>query len=135
MIGLGKQAWDLGWSIGESLNEAFGVKAKQIDAKLAGIIQAAQDKLARWQDSINSARAQHREDAFLKQEAAGVKQVNDAYAARLRTIEAIDRKAMAGLEHQQKLLQIENEKTAISSRSENPWRDHRIPGPRHVGND
>lgn len=110
VIGLGKQAWDLGWSIGESLNEAFGVKAKQIDAKLTGIIQAAQDKLARWQDSINSARAQHREDAFLKQEAAGVKQVNDAYAARLRTIEAIDRKAMAGLEHQQKLLQIENEK-------------------------
>lgn len=110
VIGLGKQAWDLGWSIGESLNEAFGVKAKQIDAKLAGIIQAAQDKLARWQDSINSARAQHREDAFLQQEAAGVKQVNDAYAARLRTIEAIDRKAMAGLEHQQKLLQIENEK-------------------------
>lgn len=110
VIGLGKQAWDLGWSIGESLNEAFGVKAKQIDAKLAGIIQAAQDKLARWQDSINSARAQHREGAFLKQEAAGVKQVNDAYAARLRTIEAIDRKAMAGLEHQQKLLQIENEK-------------------------
>ena len=110
VIGLGKQAWDLGWSIGESLNEAFGVKAKQIDAKLAGIIQAAQDKLARWQDSINSARAQHREDAFLKQEAAGVKQVNDAYAARLRTIEAIDRKAMAGLEMQQKWLQIENEK-------------------------
>lgn len=110
VIGLGKQAWDLGWSIGESLNEAFGVKAKQIDAKLAGIIQAAQDKLARWQDSINSARAQHREDAFLKQEAAGVKQVNDAYNARLRTIEAIDRKAMAGLEMQKKLLQIENEK-------------------------
>lgn len=110
VIGLGKQAWDLGWSIGESLNEAFGVKAKQIDAKLAGIIQAAQDKLARWQDSVNSARAQHREDAFLKQEAAGVKQVNDAYAARLRTIEAIDRKAMAGLEMQKKLLQIENEK-------------------------
>ena len=110
MISVGKQAWDLGWSLGESLNEAFGVKAKQIDAKLAGIIQAAQDKLARWQDSINSARAQHREDAFLKQEAAGVKQVNDAYAARLRTIEAIDRNAMAGLEMQQKLLQIENEK-------------------------
>lgn len=110
VIGLGKQAWDLGWSIGESLNEAFGVKAKQIDAKLAGIIQAAQDKLARWQNSINSARAQHREDAFLKQEAAGVKQVNDAYNARLRTIEAIDRKAMAGLEMQKKLLQIENEK-------------------------
>ena len=110
VIGLGKQAWDLGWSIGETLNEAFGVKAKQIDAKLAGIIQAAQDKLARWQDSINSARAQHREDAFLKQEAAGVKQVNNAYAARLRTIEAIDRKAMAGLEMQKKLLQIENEK-------------------------
>lgn len=110
MISVGKQAWDLGWSLGESLNEAFGVKAKQIDAKVAGIIQAAQDKLARWQDSINSARAQHREDAFLKKEAAGVKQVNDAYAARLRTIEAIDRKAMAGLELQQKLLQIENEK-------------------------
>lgn len=110
MISVGKQAWDLGWSLGESLNEAFGVKAKQIDAKLAGIIQAAQDKLARWQDSINSARAQHREDAFLKHEAAGVKQVNDAYAARLRTIEAIDRKAMAGLEMQQRLLAIENEK-------------------------
>lgn len=110
MISVGKQAWDLGWSLGESLKEAFGVKAKQIDAKLAGIIQAAQDKLARWQDSINSARAQHREDAFLKQEAAGVKQVNDAYASRLRTIEAIDRKAMAGLEMQQRLLAIENEK-------------------------
>ncbi len=110
MISVGKQAWDLGWSLGESLNEAFGVKAKQIDAKLAGIIQAAQDKLARWQDSINSARAQHREDAFLKREAAGVKQVNDAYTARLRTIEAIDRKAMAGLDHQQKMLAIENEK-------------------------
>ena len=110
MISVGKQAWDLGWSLGESLNEAFGVKVKQIDAKLAGIIQAAQDKLARWQDNLNAARAQHREDAFLKREAAGVKQVNDAYAARLRTIEAIDRKAMAGLEMQQKLLQIENEK-------------------------
>lgn len=110
MISVGKQAWDLGWSLGESLNEAFGVKAKQIDAKLAGIIQAAQDKLARWQDNLNAARAQHREDAFLKREAAGVKQVNDAYAARLRTIEAIDRKAMAGLDHQQKMLAIENEK-------------------------
>lgn len=110
MVNLGKQAWDLGWSIGESLNEAFGVKAKQIDSKVAAIIQAAQDKLARWQDNLEAARAKHREDAFLKQEAAGVKQVNDAYAARLRTIEAIDRKAMAGLEHQQKLLQIENEK-------------------------
>ncbi len=110
MISVGKQAWDLGWSLGESLNEAFGVKAKQIDAKVAGIIQAAQDKLARWQDNLNAARAQHREDAFLKQEAAGVKQVNDAYAARLRTIEAIDRKAMAGLDHQQKMLAIENEK-------------------------
>ncbi|MBS5509589.1 MAG: hypothetical protein KHX31_13255 [Akkermansia sp.] len=110
MISVGKQAWDLGWSLGESLNEAFGVKAKQIDAKVAGIIQAAQDKLARRQDNLNAARAQHREDAFLKQEAAGVKQVNDAYAARLRTIEAIDRKAMAGLDHQQKMLAIENEK-------------------------
>lgn len=110
MVNLGKQAWDLGWSLGESLNEAFGVKAKQIDAKLAAIIQAAQDKLSRWQDNLNAARAQHREDAFLKREAAGVKQVNDAYAARLRTIEAIDRKAMAGLDHQQKMLAIENEK-------------------------
>lgn len=46
----------------------------------------------------------------MKREEAGVKQVNDAYAARLRTIEAIDRKAMAGLDHQQKMLAIENEK-------------------------
>lgn len=110
MVNLGKQAWDLGWSLGESLNEAFGVKVKQVDAKVAAAIQAAQDKLARWQDNLEAARAKHREDAFLRQEAAGVKAVNDAYAARLRTIEAIDRKAMAGLEHQQKLLQIENEK-------------------------
>lgn len=110
MISVGKQAWDLGWSLGESLNEAFGVKVKQMDAKVAAAIQTAQDKLARWQDNLEAARAKHREDAFLRQEAAGVKAVNDAYAARLRTIEAIDRKAMAGLEHQQKLLQIENEK-------------------------
>lgn len=110
MINLGKQAWDLGWSLGESLNEAFGVKVKQIDSKVAAAIQAAQDKLARWQDNLEAARAKHREDAFLKREATGVKAVNDAYAARLRTIEAIDRKTMAGLEHQQKLLQIENEK-------------------------
>lgn len=110
MISVGKQAWDLGWSLGESLNEAFGVKVKQIDSKVAAAIQAAQDKLARWQDNLEAARAKHREDAFLRQEAAGVKAVNDAYAARLRTIEAIDRKAMAGLEMQQKLLQIENEK-------------------------
>ena len=110
MISVGKQAWDLGWSLGESLNEAFGVKVKQIDSKVAAAIQAAQDKLARWQDNLEAARAKHREDAFLKREATGVKAVNDAYAARLRTIEAIDRKAMAGLEHQQKLLQIENEK-------------------------
>lgn len=110
MINLGKQAWDLGWSLGESLNEAFGVKVKQIDSKVAAAIQAAQDKLARWQDNLEAARAKHREDAFLKREAAGVKAVNDAYAARLRTIEAIDRKVMAGLDHQQKLLQIENEK-------------------------
>lgn len=110
MINLGKQAWDLGWSLGESLNEAFGVKVKQIDSKVAAAIQAAQDKLACWQDNLEAARAKHREDAFLKREATGVKAVNDAYAARLRTIEAIDRKTMAGLEHQQKLLQIENEK-------------------------
>lgn len=110
VIGLGKQAWDLGWSIGESINEAFGVKARQIDARMASILKAGQEKLARWQASLNSARAQHREDAFLKQEAAGVKQVNDAYNARLRTIEAIDRKASAGLELQRKLLAIENEK-------------------------
>jgi len=110
VIGLGKQAWDLGWSIGESINEAFGVKARQIDARMASILKAGQEKLARWQASLNSTRAQHREDAFLKQEAAGVKQVNDAYNARLRTIEAIDRKASAGLELQRKLLAIENEK-------------------------
>ena len=110
VIGLGKQAWDLGWSIGESINEAFGVKARQIDARMASILKAGQEKLVRWQASLNSARAQHREDAFLKQEAAGVKQVNDAYNARLRTIEAIDRKASAGLELQRKLLAIENEK-------------------------
>lgn len=110
MVNLGKQAWDLGWSIGESLNEAFGVKVKQIDSKVAASLQAAQDKLSKWQDTLNAARAQHREDAFLKREAAGVKQVNDAYAARLRTIEAIDRKALAGLEQQQMLLRIENEK-------------------------
>lgn len=110
VIGLGKQAWDLGWSIGESIKEAFGVKVRQIDARMASILKAGQEKLARWQASLNSARAQHREDAFLKQEAAGVKQVNDAYNARLRTIEAIDRKASAGLELQRKLLAIENEK-------------------------
>lgn len=110
MVNLGKQAWDLGWSIGESLNEAFGVKVKEVDAKVAEALKSAQAKLVQWQDNLNAARAQHREDAFLKREAAGVKQVNDAYAARLRTIEAIDRKALAGLEQQQKLLRIENEK-------------------------
>ena len=125
VIGLGKQAWDLGWSIGESLNEAFGVKAKQIDAKLAGIIQAAQDKLARWQDSINSARAQHREDAFLKQEAAGVKQVNDAYAARLRTIEA---RPWPGWNISRSCSKLRTRKTAISSRSEKSV--ERSPNPR-----
>lgn len=110
MVNLGKMAWDLGWSIGESLNEAFGAKVKEMDAKVAAALKSAQEKLSQWQDNLNAARAQHREDAFLKREAAGVKQVNDAYAARLRTIEAIDRKTLAGLEQQQKLLRIENEK-------------------------
>lgn len=49
------------------------------------------------------------QEKALKKEEALVKQINDAYDARKRTIEALDEKASRNLEMQSQLLQIENE--------------------------
>ena len=109
MANLGKQAWDLGWSLGQSLSNAFGTGADKIKDKVATALDAAKAKMTAWQASLSETLSRQKEEKWLKKEETGVKQINAAYEARKKVIEDLDRKAQAWLELQSKLLQIENE--------------------------
>lgn len=110
MANLGKQAWDIGWSLGQSLSNAFGVGADKIKDKVATALDAAKAKMAAWQTSLSETLSRQKEEKWLKKEESGVKQINAAYEARKKVIEDLDRKAQARLELENKLLQIETEK-------------------------
>lgn len=110
MANLGKQAWDLGWSLGQSLSNAFGIGADKVKDKVATALDAAKARMEAWQATLSEALSRQKEEKWLKREEAGVKQINAAYEARKKVIEELDRKAQARLELENKLLQIETEK-------------------------
>lgn len=110
VLNLGKQAWNLGQSAGAALNDAFGLGAKKVSAQLANVLAKGKAKVEAWQAGMSAELGRMNQEAALKKENALVKQINDAYDARKRTIEALDEKAARNLEMQAQLLQIENEK-------------------------
>ena len=110
VLNLGKQAWTLGQSAGAALNDAFGLGAKKVSAQLANVLEKGKAKVEAWQAGMAAELGRMNQEAALKKENALVKQINDAYDARKRTIEALDEKASRNLEMQAQLLQIENEK-------------------------
>lgn len=110
VLNLGKQAWTLGQSAGNALNDAFGLGAKKVSAQLANVLAKGKAKVEAWQAGMSAELGRMNQEAVLKKENALVKQINDAYDARKRTIEALDEKAARNLEMQAQLLQIENEK-------------------------
>lgn len=134
MANLGKQAWDIGWSLGQSLSNAFGVGADKIKDKVATALDAAKAKMAAWQTSLSETLSRQKEEKWLKKEEAGVKQINAAYEARKKVIEDLDRKAQARLELENKLLQIETEKNRSIIRAAANQRGYfRFPGTRRTG--
>lgn len=110
VLNLGKQAWNLGQSAGAALNDAFGLGTKKVSAALADVLAKGKAKVEAWQAGMSAELGRMNQEAALKKENALVKQINDAYDARKRTIEALDEKASRNLEMQAQLLQIENEK-------------------------
>lgn len=110
ILNLGKQAWNLGQSAGNALNDAFGLGAKKVSAALADVLAKGKAKVEAWQAGMSAELGRMNQEQALKKENALVKQINDAYDARKRTIEALDEKASRNLEMQAQLLAIENEK-------------------------
>lgn len=110
VLNLGKQAWTLGQSAGAALNDAFGLGAKKVSAQLANVLEKGKAKVEAWQAGMAAELGRMNQEQALKKENALVKQINDAYDARKRTIEALDEKAARNLEMQAQLLQVENEK-------------------------
>lgn len=110
VLNLGKQAWNLGQSAGAALNDAFGLGTKKVSAQLADVLAKGKAKVEAWQAGISAELGRLNQEQALKKEHSLVKQINDAYDARKRTIEALDEKASRNLEMQAQLLQIENEK-------------------------
>lgn len=110
VLNLGKQAWSVGTAAGNALNDAFGLGAKKVSAQLADALAKGKAKVEAWQAGMSAELGRVNQEAALKKENALVKQINDAYDARKRTIEALDEKASRNLEMQAQLLQIENEK-------------------------
>lgn len=110
ILNLGKQAWTLGQSAGNALNDAFGLGAKKVSAALADVLAKGKAKVEAWQAGMSAELGRMNQEQALKKENALVKQINDAYDARKRTIEALDEKASRNLEMQAQLLAIENEK-------------------------
>lgn len=110
VLNLGKKAWDLGASAGNALNDAFGLGAKKLNAQVAQMLEKAKAKVEAWQAGMSADLGRMNQEAALKKENALVKQINDAYDTRKRTIEALDEKASRNLEMQAQLLAIENEK-------------------------
>lgn len=110
VLNLGKQAWGVGTAAGNALNDAFGLGAKKVSAALADVLAKGKAKVEAWQAGMAAELGRVNQEQALKKENALVKQINDAYDARKRTIEALDEKASRNLEMQAQLLQIENEK-------------------------
>ncbi len=110
VLNLGKQAWTLGQSAGNALNDAFALGTKKVSAALADVLAKGKAKVEAWQAGMAAELGRVNQEQALKKENALVKQINDAYDARKRTIEALDEKASRNLEMQAQLLQIENEK-------------------------
>lgn len=109
VLSLGKQAWDLGWKAGDALKDAFGLGTKKVSAQMADMLAKGKAKVEAWQAGLAAEMGRMNQAAALKKENALVKQINDAYDARKRTIEALDEKAARNLETQTKILAIENE--------------------------
>lgn len=110
VLNLGKQAWGVGTAAGNALNDAFGLGTKKVSAALADVLAKGKAKVEAWQAGMAAELGRVNQEQALKKENALVKQINDAYDARKRTIEALDEKASRNLEMQAQLLQIENEK-------------------------
>lgn len=110
VLNLGKQAWGVGTAAGNALNDAFGLGTKKVSAALADVLAKGKAKVEAWQAGMAAELGRVNQEQALKKENALVKQINDAYDARKRTIEALDEKAARNLEMQAQLLQIENEK-------------------------
>jgi len=110
ILNLGKQAWELGQAAGNALNDAFDLGGKKVSAALADKLAKAKAKVEAWQAGMSAELGRLNQEQALKKEHALVKQINDAYEARKRTIEALDEKASRNLEMQAQLLAIENEK-------------------------
>lgn len=109
VLNLGRQAWDLGTAAGNALKDAFGLGAKKVNAQMAEMLANAKAKVEAWQAGMSAELGRMNQEQALKKENALVKQINDAYDARKRTIEALDEKASRNLEMQAQLLAIENE--------------------------
>lgn len=110
VLNLGKEAWGLGRAAGNALIDAFGLGAKKVSAQLADVLAKGRAKVEAWQAGMSAELGRLNQEQALKKEHALVKQINDAYDARKRTIEALDEKASRNLEMQAQLLAIENEK-------------------------
>lgn len=110
VLNLGKEAWGLGRAAGNALIDAFGLGAKKVSAQLADVLAKGKAKVEAWQAGMSAELGRLNQEQALKKEHALVKQINDAYDARKRTIEALDEKASRNLEMQAQLLAIENEK-------------------------
>ncbi|MBS5508905.1 MAG: hypothetical protein KHX31_09735 [Akkermansia sp.] len=110
VLNLGKQAWGVGTAAGNALNDAFGLGVKKVNAQVAQMLEKAKAKVEAWQAGMSAELGRMNQENALKKENALVKQINDAYDARKRTIEALDEKASRNLEMQAQLLAIENEK-------------------------
>lgn len=110
VLNLGKEAWGLGRAAGNALNDAFGLGAKKVSAQLADVLAKGKAKVEAWQAGMSAELGRLNQEQALKKEHSLVKQINDAYDARKRTIEALDEKASRNLEMQAQQLAIENEK-------------------------
>lgn len=109
VLNLGKQAWGVGTAAGNALKDAFGLGVKKVNAQVGEMLNKAKAKIEAWQAGMAAELGRMNQEKALKKEEALVKQINDAYDARKRTIEALDEKASRNLEMQSQLLQIENE--------------------------
>lgn len=86
-----------------------------MSAQLADVLAKGKAKVEAWQAGMSAELGRLNQEQALKKEHSLVKQINDAYDARKRTIEALDEKASRNLEMQAQLLAIEMRRTAASS--------------------
>lgn len=109
VLNLGKEAWNVGTAAGNALKDAFGLGAKKVSAQMADMLAKGKAQVEAWQAGMSAELGRMNQETALKKENALVKQINDAYDARVRTIEKLDEKASRNLDTQAKILAIENE--------------------------